>query len=62
MSDFGNILRRGRRMFDMKNEGGIWGRCEECDERALLFSYIDDEKETWKLCEICATDFVKEEE
>ena len=62
MSDFSNILRRGRRLFDMKDKGGKWGRCEECDSRALLFPYKDFEEETWMLCELCAADFAKEEE
>ena len=62
MTDFGNILKRGRKMFDLKKKGGEWGRCEECDERAQLFPYSDEEKEVWLLCEICATSFVKEEE
>jgi len=62
MSDFGNILKRGRKMFNTKKNGGKWGRCEECDERALLFPYKDVEKEVWMLCEVCAAEFVKEEE
>lgn len=61
MSDFGNILKRGRRMYDMKDQGGDWGRCEECDERRILFPYDDEEKQTWMLCEQCIAIFVKDE-
>jgi len=61
MSDFGSILRRGRRMFDMKNRGGDWGRCEECDDRKIIFPYEDEENQIWMLCEQCMETFIKDE-
>lgn len=61
MSNFNDIMKRGKRMFDMKNKGGTWKRCEECDERALCFSYVDEKNEVWMLCEDCISEFVKDE-
>lgn len=60
MSDFSNILKRGRKIFEIKDGGGVWERCEECGERLLCFPYKDVEDETWLLCEECTTIFVKE--
>jgi hypothetical protein len=62
MSDFGNILKRGRKIFNTKNSGGVWGRCEECNARAFLFKYVDEENQTWLLCEQCINTFTKDEE
>jgi len=62
MTDFADLLKRGRRMFDMKNKGGKWFNCEECGERRLCFAYDDDKEETWFLCEECASVFIKDEE
>jgi len=62
MGDFGSILRRGRRMFDMKDKGGKYGRCEECNKRAPLFEYKDVEEQVWTLCEECITMYTKEDE
>jgi hypothetical protein len=62
MSDFGDIMRRGRKMFDMKSKGGTWNRCEECDTRALCYPYIDEKNEVWVLCEDCTNEFVKDEQ
>lgn len=60
-SNFGDILRRGRKMHDLKEKGGEWGRCEECDERAICYPYVDERKQIWMLCEECATIFVKDD-
>lgn len=62
MGDFGSIMRRGRKMFDMKDKGGTWERCEECNKRALLYKYYDSEDQVWLLCEECITIYTKEEE
>ena len=61
MSSFGDILRRGRKMFKMKNTGGEWQRCEECDERAKCYPYVDEKQQVWMLCEECASVFVKDD-
>lgn len=61
MSSFNDIMKRGKRMFDMKNKGGTWDRCEECDKRALCFPYVDEKNEVWTLCEECVSEFVKDE-
>jgi len=62
MSDFSNILKRGKRAFNTKKIGGKYGRCEECDERRILFPYHDSEDEVWNICEECMNKFIKEEE
>jgi len=62
MSDFGSILRRGRKMFDLKEKGGTWQRCEECDEMRECYPYVDEKNEVWMLCEECTKIFVKDEE
>ena len=46
MADFSDILKRGKRMFDLKDKGGKWDRCEECGKRKLCFPYDDDKDET----------------
>jgi len=61
MSDFGSILKRGRKMFDMKEKGGSWQRCEECDEMHKCYPYVDERGHVWMLCEECVTEFVKDE-
>jgi len=60
MTNFGTILKRGRRRYKIK-ESGEWGRCESCDERHVLHPYDDDRGEIWKLCDKCSNGFVKEE-
>jgi len=62
MSDFGNILKKGKKLFSTKANGGHWSRCEECHAMALLFDYVDNEKQVWKLCEQCISSFVKDED
>ena len=62
MSDFGSILKKGRKIFNTKDKGGRWGRCDECNARALLYEYIDEEKQVWQLCETCTVMFTKDEE
>ena len=61
MTGFSDILKRGRKIFDMKDTGGKWNRCEECGERRLCFDYSDCQNEIWVLCEQCTNTFVKEE-
>lgn len=60
MTDFGNILRRGRRNYNIKKTSNGWGRCESCDERRQLYPY-DTKDQVWMLCEECSDVFVKEE-
>lgn len=61
MTDFGTILKRGRRRYETKKSEGQWGRCESCDERLKLYPYSDDKGDTWMLCEECSDGFIKEE-
>lgn len=62
MGDFGDILKRGQKMFKTKSSDGKHSRCEECNKMAPLYKYIDKEEQEWKLCEDCITIFIKEEE
>jgi hypothetical protein len=62
MSDFGSILKRGRKIFNTKNSGGKFDRCEECNARALVYKYLDEENQEWLLCEQCLNTFTKDEE
>jgi hypothetical protein len=59
---FSDVLRRGKRIFGVKDKGGKWGRCEECDERALLYPYDDKEGQVWMLCEYCLEILAKDDE
>jgi len=61
MTDFGDILRRGRRNYNIKQLPSEWGRCDACGERKLLHPYDSEKKEIWMLCEECSDVFVKEE-
>ena len=61
MGDFSEIMRRGKRMFDMKRKGGSWERCEECDVRDICYPYLDEKDEVWVLCDECMSEFVKDE-
>lgn len=61
MSGFGSILKRGRKMFNIKDAGGKWQRCEECDEMRKCFNYVDEREEIWVICEECMKEFVKDE-
>lgn len=61
MSDFNDILKRGKRVFDLKDKGGTWGRCEDCGKRSPLFPFEDSDGEIWMFCETCLLDFIKEE-
>lgn len=61
MSSFADIMRRAKKMFKMKDGGGEWLRCEECDERRLCYPYADEKDEVWMLCEACASLFVKDD-
>jgi len=62
MSGFGSILKKGKKLFNTKDKGGEWGRCEECNARAILYKYFDEEKQMWMLCEQCITIFTNDEE
>lgn len=62
MSGFSDILKQGKKRFEVKSDHGSWGRCEYCDERHLLHSYHDNKNEIWKLCDQCTDFFVKEED
>ena len=60
MAGFGDILKKGKRRYDIKSKGGDWGRCEECDERARLYPFDDEKDQIWMLCEDCTEIFVNE--
>jgi len=62
MTDFGNILRHGKLRQILKDQRGIWDKCEYCEKRRLLYEYIDNKKEKWMLCSECLNDFIKDEE
>jgi hypothetical protein len=62
MGDFGSILRRGKKMFDIKDSAKKWERCEECNKRDILYAYRDKEDQPWWLCEECITIYTKEDE
>lgn len=58
---FVDILKKGKRQFQIKDQRGSWGKCEYCDTRQLLFQYTDDKNELWHLCGDCTGLFIKEE-
>ena len=62
MADFADILKHGKKRFQIKDGKGKWGKCDYCDDRHLLFPYHDSKKELWLLCDDCANIFIKEEE
>ena len=62
MSGFGKLLKKGQRRHGIKSTRGQWGRCEECDERAILHPYRDVENQTWMMCEKCIELYVNEGE
>ena len=59
--NFSNILRQGKRRFEIKNKQGQWGRCEACDNREFLFPYNGDKNDNWMVCSACLEGFVKDE-
>lgn len=59
---FGDILKKGKKQFEIKEQRGFWGRCEYCDQRKLLFPYKEPaNNSSWNLCDVCSDLFVKEE-
>ena len=60
MADFGDLLKKGRDMAKLKDKGGKWGRCEECNEMTILYNFIDKENEKWELCEQCSKAFIED--
>jgi hypothetical protein len=62
MGDFGDILRRGRLRQKIKAKRGIWGSCDYCEKRKLLFEYKDVKGEKWMLCSSCVNEFIKDED
>lgn len=60
--NFSNILKQGKRRFEIKNKQGQWGRCESCESREFLFPYDAGSKsDKWMLCHACLETFVKDE-
>jgi len=60
--NFSNILKKGKKRFEVKNkQQNKWGRCEACDKRELLFPYASSKNDTWMLCSECLEAFVKDE-
>lgn len=62
MTGFGTIVERAKRRFGIKSTRGKWGRCEECEERSILYPFDDDKNQVWMLCEDCSNLFVKDED
>lgn len=60
--DFNKILKRGKKVFNTKDQRCEWGRCEECCEMAKLYPYVDDQDAEWQFCENCISYYSKEEE
>jgi len=59
--NFSNILKQGKRRFEVKSKSCKWDRCESCDSRELLFPYTGNKSDTWMLCSNCIETFVKDE-
>jgi hypothetical protein len=62
MSDFGDILRRGRLRQVIKGQRGVWGSCDYCELRRKLYEYKDIKEEKWMLCTSCIDEFIKDED
>jgi len=62
MANFADILKHGKKRFQVKSKKSKWGKCDYCDDRYLLFLYRDSKNEIWMLCDECADTFIKEEE
>lgn len=58
---FSDILKKGKDIFEVKDGRGVWGRCEDCGQRKILYEYFDKEKQCWMLCENCITRFIGED-
>ena len=61
MSGFGNILERGKHKFNSK-QNGRWDKCENCEQRKFVYTYLDKEQAEWTVCEDCLDKLSKEEE
>ncbi len=62
MVGFADILKNGKKRFEVKNKKGKWDLCEYCDKRHLLFPFRDSKKELWLLCDNCTNIFIEEGE
>jgi len=58
MGSFGDLLRKGKKRSSIKDNHGKWGRCETCQNRRLLYPYVDAKNQTWQICEFCIGDLV----
>lgn len=61
MVDFNTLLRRGKKRSTSKDDSGYWGKCDACDERKLLYIYVDNYDKKWNLCSGCINAFADEE-
>lgn len=59
--NFSNILKQGKRRFEIKDKKGQWGRCESCEHRKFLFPYDGGKNDKWLVCSACLEKFVKDE-
>lgn len=62
MTDFGKLLKKGRRRHQIKSRPSEWDRYEQCDERAKLYPFYDAKNQVWMLCDQCADLFADEDE
>jgi|GEM_PF-4936636 len=60
MKSFSSILKHAKKMHETKEGGGVWRRCEECDAYKLCYPFKDSKNEVWQLCELCASQFIKD--
>jgi ribosomal protein S27E len=59
--DFGKILKKGKKIFNIKNTSkDQWNKCEACETRQIVYSYIVD-NDKWLICADCLKNFVKDE-
>jgi len=62
MTNFSEILKHGQKRFKVKDGTGEWGSCDYCDNRRVLFKYVDSKNEFWFLCNECTNIFIEEDE
>lgn len=60
--NFSKILKKGKRIFNVKsNIRGQWNKCEACERRQIVYSYIVN-NDKWLVCDDCLKNFIKDEE
>jgi len=61
MTNFGDILRKGKRRFKLKTHIDLWDSCEACGLRSKVHNYCDEKGDSWLMCDKCIDLFIKEE-